>query len=275
MQKEKTFSVTSIEKIYDRHGVEWKLPFSMNKKRFIDGLVKQKICNEIDLLGIDNSVKKLYSFDNASTYDIINSINRNGYFTHYTALYYHELTLQIPKIYYLNTEHFAIQGTLSENAVLSQSSIDKAFASDQRKSLNEYSWNNFRVILLRGKSTRSLGVLTVINEQGTFKITDVERTLIDAVVRPVYCGGVTDVLAAFEAAKRIVDIDKLVNYLKKLNYSYPYHQAIGFYLEKASYPSESIKKFSSMRKEFDFYLTYNIRRKEYSEKWKLYYPKGL
>ena len=49
-------------------------------------------------------------------------------------------------------------------------------------------------------------------------VTGVERTLIDATVRPVYSGGINEVLTAFSRASKMVSINKLVAMLKKINY---------------------------------------------------------
>ena len=71
-----------------------------------------------------------------------------------------------------------------------------------------------------------------------------------------------------------VDPKKLESYLTELNFIYPYHQVIGFYLEKAGYGTKVLKLFEK-ETPFKFYLTYNIRSKEFSPKWNLYYPKGI
>ena len=66
--------------------------------------------------------------------------------------------------------------------------------------------------------------------------------------------------------------------LKNLSYAYPYHQAIGFYLERSgAYKESSIKIFRNINKEYDLYLTYQMEDKDmvYSKEWRLYYPKGL
>lgn len=60
-----------------------------------------------------------------------------------------------------------------------------------------------------------------------------------------------------------------------MNFKYPYHQVIGYYLEKAGYDKNSYNKFLSLPMELDFYLTYNILNLDYSEKWNLFIPKGL
>ena len=68
-------------------------------------------------------------------------------------------------------------------------------------------------------------------DYGPLRFTNLERTLIDAAVRPVYAGGVFEVRKAYQLAKEKVSVNRLAALLQKLNYIYPYHQAIGFYLE--------------------------------------------
>jgi predicted transcriptional regulator of viral defense system len=106
-------------------------------------------------------------------------------------------------------------------------------------------------------------------------ITSLERTLIDIAVRPDYSGGPGEVLKAFENAKEKVSINKLNAILKKINFIYPYHQVIGFYLERAGYRASQIDLLRKKEIEYDFYLTYNMGETEYSPIWKLYYPKGF
>ncbi len=90
----------------------------------------------------------------------------------------------------------------------------------------------------------------------------------------MYSGGVFEVLEAYRLAMEQLDVKKMISYLDQLDYIYPYHQAVGFYLEKAGYDAKSLQLFDK-GKDFDFYLTYNIRNKAFSERWKLYYPKGI
>ena len=125
--------------------------------------------------------------------------------------------------------------------------------------------------------TGSQGIIETEAPEGEkVRVTNVERTLIDITVRPFYAGGIFEVLKAFKLAKERVSINKLAVMLNKIGYIYPYHQAIGFYLEKSGvYKESAIKIFRKMNMNCDFYLTYQMKDEAYSKDWRLFYPKGF
>ena len=131
-----------------------------------------------------------------------------------------------------------------------------------------------KTFILNGKNTNQLGVIgQIFNFEGLeskVRVTDLERTLIDITVRPVYSGGTQTVQKAFEFAKDRVSIPKLLNTLSKLKHLYPYHQAIGYYLEQANYKKEDIDLLKAIPQEFNFYLTNQIVKPMFNEKWKLF-----
>ena len=213
-----------------------------------------------------------YSWGDISIFKLALSIKENSYLTHYTAMFLHGLTEQIPKIIYVNFEQ---PRKIRHNVRLLQENIDRAFSRSQRKSKSIAGLGNYKICLLNGKFTGNLGV-TELPQEGNISITNTERTLIDATVRPSYSGGVFEVLNAYRRAKDSVSINKLVAMLKELEYIYPYHQAIGFYLERSDVYTESqIRLLKRFDIKYDFYLAHKMQEVEYSKDWRIYYPKGL
>jgi hypothetical protein len=106
-------------------------------------------------------------------------------------------------------------------------------------------------------------------------VTDLERTLIDIAVRPVYGGGVYEILAAYRAAADKIEIRRIVAYLEALEYKYPYHQAIGFYLERAGAPAANTAPLRELGLDFDFYLVHGLKAPVLDSSWGIYVPDGL
>ena len=99
--------------------------------------------------------------------------------------------------------------------------------------------------------------------------------MIDATVRPIYAGGVRAVLVAFKKARQVVSVDELVKLLTNLNYLYPYHQSIGFYMTRAGYERSAIEAMKLREIEFAFYLANAVTKSVYDEAWRVHYPDDL
>jgi predicted transcriptional regulator of viral defense system len=216
-----------------------------------------------------------YIWGRVSIYNLLLSFHRNSYFSHHTAMHFHKLTQLIPQTIYLNVEQRL--KFRDESATLLQENIDKAFKQRQRTTTNISTYINHKIFLLNGMHTGNLGV-EELDFPGTknCRLTGLERTLIDVAVRPVYSGGVSEVLEAYRLARKKVSAKKLISLLQKLDYIYPYHQAIGFYMQRAGYDDSALKLIrESGPIEYAFYLTHEMKKTDYSEEWRLYFPKGL
>lgn len=267
----KVLSKLELERVVSEVNDVWGLK-SISRNDIKKFIVKQNFLKEdyIESEGSDSFEIYYLPDSNIDFFDIASSRSRLSYFSHYSAIYIHNLTLQIPKQIYLTLERKKIE--LNSNS-LEQHSIDKVFSKPPRITSNKRNYKNFDINFINGQYQNLIGI-TRFRDQ--YSVSDMERTLIDISVRPFYSGGVTQVLEAFVNAKDLLDTDKLYQYYSHMNYTYPYHQVIGFYLEKAGYSEKSYLKLLELnRSNLKFYLTYNILHKEYSKKWNLYYPKGL
>ena len=215
-----------------------------------------------------------FTWGDIPTLELLQSIDDEGYFSHFTAMHLHGLTDQLPKTIYFNVEQAATGG----GGELRQENIDRAFKGKCRVSKNVIKFRNQTICKVNGMNTGNLGVVRMIPENADYSIrtTNVERTLVDAAVRPVYAGGVAEVAKAYESAANDVSINKVAAYLRQLGHTYPYHQAVGFYLDRAGvYTDSQIRLLRDFPIEFDFYLTYQMKNPEYVERWRLFVPKGF
>jgi predicted transcriptional regulator of viral defense system len=216
-----------------------------------------------------------YTWGEVPLYTLLLSLKPGCYLTHYTAMYFHQLTDQVPKIININSEQAPKRRYASSQ--LDQGRIDLAFGNPTRMSNNTAKYEGHTIRMLNGLHTGNVGVIDMPGPEGeTLRITDVERTLIDIAVRPEYSGGVFEVLEAYKRATDKVSINRLAAHLRSINYIYPYHQVIGFYLTKAgSYRRSQIDLLRRFEISYDFYLMHQIQERDYSKEWRLFYPKGL
>jgi predicted transcriptional regulator of viral defense system len=238
----------------------------------LTALVKETPLEQITLDFPYRAVTR-FLWGEASTQELIQSADSEGYYSHYTALHMHGLTEQIPKVLYFNVEQPAYGG----GGTLSQEGIDRAFRGKCRVTNNVIKFRGYTVYKVNGKNTGCLGVEkgSSSNTSG-LRLTDIERTLIDAAVRPVYCGGVGEVAKAYVNAAGNMSVKKLVSYLHRMQYTYPYHQSIGYFMDRSEqYSKADLERLRAFPIEYDFYVDYQLKNPAYNQKWRLHIPKGF
>jgi hypothetical protein len=217
-----------------------------------------------------------YVWGTVALHRIVATLKPAGYLSHHSALHIHKLTTRAPTAMYLNVEQLARE----QYGTLSQRGIDLAFRRTPRTTSSIARVGSEQVYLLNGKQTGDLGVDTGMFSYGgddlmQLRVTNLHRTLIDAVVRPVYCGGIEEVLNAYKLARDRTSIPELLSILGKLDHLYPYHQAIGFCLQHADHPQKALTPLRRRRKTFDFYLTHHKGQFTYVKDWRLHIPSDL
>lgn len=155
---------------------------------------------------------------------------------------------------------------------LEQEAVDHAFSQEQRSSGRRYQYQQQTIVVLNGMATGMEGVLQASDDQ-LYPLTNLERTLLDITVRPSYSGGALAVLEMYrKALKMEFSMEELLGILNHITFIYPYHQSIGFYLQRAGYAGGDLSELKKKEQKIDFYLDYNMPEKKYSSEWKLYYP---
>lgn len=266
-------SARQLQILLQRNCSDWGLSPDIAFTKFLNFILKHTKLREITLRSADYGSQTRYVWGNPSVHAVALSLKTNSYLSHEAAVVLHGLADRSASRVYVNRE----QSPKPKGSGLSQESLTKAFANKQRESKLMYAYQRSQIVMLNGMFTDRLGVEKIRSKKGELlDVTSPERTLIDITVRPNYGGGARTVLETFRRARGRISADTLLTILSRLEYVYPYHQAIGFYLEKAAYPRSDWIPFMNLGISLDFYLTHALPPKRgYDSTWRLYYPPDL
>lgn len=267
------YSLRELQQILAEEGHGWGLvgvPFTV----FLNFLLEEGKLRKLVLKTESYGSEVRYVWGKPTPHQVAISLRKHAYLSHGTAVALHGLTDQIPKTIYVNAEQTAKPAP--QSASLSQERLDLAFRRPQRISNYVFLHEGHRIVLLSGKQTGDLEVAWMKEAGvGEVRVTKLERTLIDIVVRPAYAGGVVQVLEAYQNALGKLSLSVLLATLKQLAYVYPYHQAIGFLLERAGGKEIDLSRLRELGLQHDFYLVHGMKETDYNPKWRLFIPEGF
>lgn len=277
-QSTRVYWPSDLAEVLRAKRVDWRLAAYTQKKDFVEFLLDKTSLREVVLSPLNHPKMPgivRYVWGDASPFELAASIKRNAYLCHATAVFLHGLTDIVPKTIFVNSEQSPKPQPAS---ALTQESIDRAFAAKhQRQSTLFYKIDDeYQAQFISGKASDRLEVTQMSTIYGKrLDVTRIERTLIDIAVRPAYGGGVYQVLETYSAARSLASVATLVPTLKKLDYVYPYHQAIGFYLQRAGFEAKQYERLKKLGITFNFYLAHGMSETAFDPEWKLFYPSGL
>ncbi len=272
----KVYGWKELAQVLEHHRNTWKLARHTTARTFVAFLQKEGVLQEQTFRSerYSRTITR-YSHGQPSTYEFAQSLNSRGYLSHASASALHGLTLDSKATdLYLNIEQSEKHGISAGE--LTQQGIDQAFSRRQRQSNLVYELGALKVTMVNGKNTDRLGVQTIVGlKSEPIRATSLERTLIDIAVRPSYAGGISRVLTAYNAAQSLVQTTSILNMLRRLDYVYPYHQAIGFLMERAGYSDDQLAPFKALITNLTFYLSHGIIDPRFDPQWKIVFPASL
>lgn len=258
---------------------------TLGYETFVNALIELEVLEKVKFVLPNHSTTSRYVLlvgiqTTVHPFEVALSLLPNSYLSHYSALFLNDLTNNVPKEIFINREQ--TKKPVDPENMLTQKKIDYAFNRPMRKTNQiasfQYQGREYFVHMLNGKQTGNLGVISKKTPQLSRKIrvTNLERTLIDCVVRPSYSGGPEEIMSAFKRAAEDISVNRLVGYLKKIDYKYPYQNPIAFYMVANGYKSNSMKLIKDhIDHEFIMYVGYQILNKKHHFQTNVYYPKNL
>ena len=206
--------------------------------------------------GIINAIKPgLFQLNDSylsspvSGYEIALAVVSRGYLSHLSALTLHQLTDQLSNIIYVSTE------------------LGKERYYIKKSEFN-FEAKGYRYQIIEISKKRIFGIEKKWFGDAQISLTNLERTLIDSLNAPQYCGGFHEVINYFDQSKSLVDMNKLIDYASQISRSCV--QRLGWCLEKVSFNEGADAILQILDTNVMIKLDPSgYRRGTYNKKWKV------
>ncbi len=141
----------------------------------------------------------------AHEFEIAMALVEPAAISHWSALHHHGLTEQIPR------EVFVLTTT--------ETAVPRRRGDKPKRLRNGYPVGETVFRFIQVKPKRFFGMERIWIGEARVVITDSERTLLDGLARPQYCGDFAEVLYAFEIMGRRLNLKRIIEYALKLDAS--------------------------------------------------------
>jgi len=206
------FSMKDAKKILGSSDASvWNVIYRLKKKRRIEEIERGKYL----LIPAKAGYEGLWS---EVPFLILPNILNEYYVGFYSALNYWGMTEQVPRVVFVAT-------------------------TKRRRDL-EYGPNLFKFVKMSKK--RFFGFEEGEIAGSKFKISSREKTVLDCLMYPKYCGGIDEVVKGIWEAKKELNFDKLLEYAKKLGVSVVTRR-LGYLLEVLSIKKEVADRIASSK----------------------------
>jgi len=150
--------------------------------------------------------------------------------SHWSALHHYGLTEQIPrKVYVLTT---------------TGASVPRTRGTKVERVSDGYPVGDTVYQFVQVKPERYFGTQKVWVDEARVTATDPERTLLDGLSKPQYCGDFAEVLHAFEARGTALDVERIVGYALRLDAATA--KRLGWVLEQQGVDSSKLERLAAI-----------------------------
>ena len=149
--------------------------------------------------------------------------------SHWSAMSHHGLTEQVPRhVFVLTTAR----------------SVPRVRGKQHERNGSGYPVGETTYRFVQVKPERFFGIEQVWVNEARISITDPERTLLDGLMAPQYCGDFAEVLHAFELRGPKLDVERIIGYALKLDTATA--KRLGWILERQGIASDRLESLRSV-----------------------------
>jgi predicted transcriptional regulator of viral defense system len=163
-------------------------------------------------------------------YEIAMALARPSAISHWSAMHYHGLTDQIPRQVFV----------LAPTGV----SIPRVRGREHAGGSDGFAVAGIVYHFVQTKPQRFFGIEQIWMGEARIAMTDPERTLLDALSKPQYCGDFAESLRAFEARGDLLDIPRIIDYALRLDVATA--KRLGWVLEQSGVPLRELKALAAL-----------------------------
>ncbi|MBW2339211.1 MAG: hypothetical protein JRF50_02530 [Deltaproteobacteria bacterium] len=139
----------------------------------------------------------------AHDYEVAMALVSPAAISHWSAMHHHGLTEQTPRKIFVLTS--------------TDASVPRVRGAKAKGTSHEYPVGDTIYQFVQVKPERYFGTEKVWIQEARVTITDPERTLLDGLSMPQYCGDFAEVLHAFDVRGNELDLNRVVEYASKLD----------------------------------------------------------
>lgn len=158
-------------------------------------------------------------------FEIAMALAEDAMVSHHSALHFHGFTDQIPRQVYLTVPSGASGPSSSGGGIVQVTGIE------------------YRIV--RIKSDRHFGGMETWVGESRITLTDPERTLLDGLMRPWYCGDIGEVFHAFHTRWQNLEIARIIDYAVQLDDATA--KRLGWILEQVGCPEHLLNPLMDLR----------------------------
>lgn len=204
-------------------------------------------------------------YSDINVYDFVATFEKQGFFSMSTSLNIQGLSNEKNEFVFFSKE--LTPKYYNKNNEIHQEDIDQAYEKEYRYTSSIATYKNNHVIYLTPKHTGRFEVVRY-NE---YYVSSVHRAFVEMIIHVQYFKSFETVIEIFKPLKNRLDVKRIFKVLEIFDLIYPYHQLIGFSLEKVGFYKNDLDLFKKQVSDLKFYTQKSKIKYTFDSYWNIYY----